>query len=494
MKTRIRWLLPILAVLIMANLAYAANPTLTWDTNDCADYYIVYWSELPVTLWGTDTNNTPKESVHIDSPATEIDLTTLNLKPGVVYHFSVKAFNQFGNSSDFSDEVTFSVDIDTDEDGLTDKEEDILGTNPYNEDSDGDGLLDIDEVYNSHTDPTKADTNFDGITDGNQSLTSDFDGDGIRDIVDMDVDGDGTINDEDENPFTVPEVDTDGDGLPDALEFLLGTNYLNPDTDGDGVKDGEQYYNVSLSSDFDGDGILDVADTDDDDDGSNDAAEKAAGTNPQFNEVYDFVDMIIIDGVTYLVKTDLVTKQPTIVALEEDEVEFTETHRISFSDNNHWAIGISGDLGNLDGEGGNEVAFWIRDKTTNQDSIIIVDILTGDVYTPARSGTTTPPTTTTTTLCEIETVDIAYFNNGNLAELGFCTATNQTVVRVYSEGTSQYIFVKDLYFLDTGVHALSIEIKDINGDGEEEIIVTPKIITETREIKKVTGATIVLVP
>ena len=32
--------------------------------------------------------------------------------------------------------------------------------------------------------------------------------------------------------------DTDGDGLDDEMESLLGTNFRNPDTDGDGVSDG----------------------------------------------------------------------------------------------------------------------------------------------------------------------------------------------------------------------------------------------------------------
>ncbi len=32
-------------------------------------------------------------------------------------------------------------------------------------------------------------------------------------------------------------VDSDGDGIPDASEVLLGTDPMNPDTDGDGVND-----------------------------------------------------------------------------------------------------------------------------------------------------------------------------------------------------------------------------------------------------------------
>ncbi len=46
--------------------------------------------------------------------------------------------------------------------------------------------------------------------------------------------------------FVIPPIalglpltpDTDGDGLSDDAEFVVGTNPLNPDTDGDGIKDG----------------------------------------------------------------------------------------------------------------------------------------------------------------------------------------------------------------------------------------------------------------
>ena len=36
---------------------------------------------------------------------------------------------------------------------------------------------------------------------------------------------------------TAAGVDTDGDGIPDTAEVVLGTDPLNPDTDGDGVND-----------------------------------------------------------------------------------------------------------------------------------------------------------------------------------------------------------------------------------------------------------------
>lgn len=55
---------------------------------------------------------------------------------------------------------------DTDGDGLTDGEEvNIYGTDINAADTDGDGLSDYDEVYIYHTDPAKADTDGDGLSD-----------------------------------------------------------------------------------------------------------------------------------------------------------------------------------------------------------------------------------------------------------------------------------------------------------------------------------------
>ena len=61
---------------------------------------------------------------------------------------------------------TTTIEIDTDHDGLNDKEEAKLGTNPLKADTDGDGLNDYDEVKVYGTDPLKADTDGDGYSDG----------------------------------------------------------------------------------------------------------------------------------------------------------------------------------------------------------------------------------------------------------------------------------------------------------------------------------------
>jgi hypothetical protein len=55
--------------------------------------------------------------------------------------------------------------VDKDLDGLTDAEEEKLGTDPQKSDTDGDGLLDNDEVKIYKTNPLKADTDSDGKKD-----------------------------------------------------------------------------------------------------------------------------------------------------------------------------------------------------------------------------------------------------------------------------------------------------------------------------------------
>ncbi len=58
-----------------------------------------------------------------------------------------------------------ACDPDDDNDGLTDAEETMLGTNPLNPDTDGDGLSDGVEVLSRGSDPRLADTDADGWGD-----------------------------------------------------------------------------------------------------------------------------------------------------------------------------------------------------------------------------------------------------------------------------------------------------------------------------------------
>jgi hypothetical protein len=77
---------------------------------------------------------------------------------------------------------------DPDADGLTNAQEFVLNTDPNKADTDGDALSDGQEVSTTRTDPLKADTDGDGLTDGAEvntyrtdPLKTDTDGDGISD-------------------------------------------------------------------------------------------------------------------------------------------------------------------------------------------------------------------------------------------------------------------------------------------------------------------------
>ena len=59
-------------------------------------------------------------------------------------------------------------DRDNDGDGLTNAEEDELGTDPDLADTDGDGIDDFTEVNETGTDPTNPDTDGDGYDDGDE--------------------------------------------------------------------------------------------------------------------------------------------------------------------------------------------------------------------------------------------------------------------------------------------------------------------------------------
>lgn len=126
---------------------------------------------------------------------------------------------------------------DTDGDGIPDREERKLGTDPKNPDTDGDGLSDGDEYFTHKTDPLNPDTDGDGLIDGSEIMTH------KTDPLKMDTDGDGLSDGDEVNVhMTNPTMkDTDGDGLDDGAEVNeYKTDPNNKDTDGDQLTDGSE--------------------------------------------------------------------------------------------------------------------------------------------------------------------------------------------------------------------------------------------------------------
>ena len=207
------------------------------------------------------------------------------------------------------------LESDHDDDGLLTVDEiNVHGTDPYNPDTDGDGLDDAFEVENG-TDPLMSDSDIDGLLDGDEvedfltdPLNSDTDGDGLLDgqeitiyesdplVFDPDDDGDLYYHFDDcddSNPGVNPGrpdilngidddcddmidegynfTDRDGDGLKDWPEFHIhGTDYLDHDTDDDGLSDGDEiliYFTDPLlaDEDLDADGRYWFEDCDDSD-------------------------------------------------------------------------------------------------------------------------------------------------------------------------------------------------------------------------------------
>ncbi len=121
------------------------------------------------------------------------------------------------------------------QDGLTIRYSIGAGTDPSRPDTDFDGLLDAEEVLATHTDPFVADIDGDGLLDGEEvelgtdPMSTDTDGDGMPDSWEVPNGLDPLADD--------TAGDLDGDGLANLCEYVIGTSPRSVDSDGDGIPD-----------------------------------------------------------------------------------------------------------------------------------------------------------------------------------------------------------------------------------------------------------------
>jgi hypothetical protein len=159
-------------------------------------------------------------------------------------------------------------------------------------DSDNDGVDDDDEVGTRlRTDPCDTDTDNDGLSDAveigpNVNAPLNTDGDGLIDALDPDDDNDGiptsverlaVANPDGDALQNYHDLDSDGDGWSDAYEWTEiltdsdedndgNDNYVDTDSDGDTFLDDDELGTESVPGDSDNDGIENRLDNDDDND------------------------------------------------------------------------------------------------------------------------------------------------------------------------------------------------------------------------------------
>lgn len=156
-------------------------------------------------------------------------------------------------------------------------------------DTDGDGIIDINDLCDWTNDKSSVDQNgcdwyqqdedSDGVVNADDDCLGTLEGYSIdsKGCADYqkDTDGDGLTDDIDPCPEDVPGPDFDSDGCIDLVD---------DDDDNDGIIDVEDYCPKGQigthSFDFDNDGCHDDEDEDDDQDGLSDQDEAAAGSDP----------------------------------------------------------------------------------------------------------------------------------------------------------------------------------------------------------------------
>lgn len=202
----------------------------------------------------------PTFSIH--NPPTSEQLKQRATKPdGRIRHQKEIFFG--GTACYVMSAAPLPVGADMDGDFLNSELEAMHGTNPWNDDTDGDGILDGVEVISGRTDPTLRDTDGDSLIDGIEDADHDGRVDlGETDPAMKDTDRDGicdgscrlAVGGRSCTNFSttkncVPELNVLWKGEDKNLNGIVDKGETDPrkmDTDGDGILDDQEFYNCLL--------------------------------------------------------------------------------------------------------------------------------------------------------------------------------------------------------------------------------------------------------
>ena len=200
---------------------------------------------------------------------------------------------------------------DYDQDGLNNIDEMRYKSNPYDSDTDGDGLLDGEEVFLTSTSPILKDTDDDNIIDA----LEDADSDSINNIEELRIYNlRPDLNDTDGNGYSDFDDDADGDGVRNGLERQVAciaqglVKNCEPNTD----EDGDDLH-IGVDADSDNDGVIDSA-TDSDGDSLTDNIELMPTVSAKLPVDPSRADLPRLDGRSLLAVSEVDPNSTTVPA------------------------------------------------------------------------------------------------------------------------------------------------------------------------------------